>query len=133
MRLQDPAVMAGTGRAGATGARAHVVLARLLQGPGVTSPVVGPIKLEPLEDLVRAVDVKLAAENVVQLEAPYQPKHTSGEDDRSDSVIPGRPRRVTSLASMAGRERGRGGAQKRRSLRLQGPSPTFATGGYGST
>ena len=58
--------------------RAQVALAWILQKPGVTSPVVGTTKLEHLEDVVKALDVKLPGADVAHLEAPYRPKRILG-------------------------------------------------------
>jgi aryl-alcohol dehydrogenase (NADP+) len=54
--------------------QAQVALAWMLQKPGITSPIIGATKLNHLEEAVAALDVKLTAEAVAQLEAPYQPK-----------------------------------------------------------
>jgi aryl-alcohol dehydrogenase-like predicted oxidoreductase len=58
--------------------RAQVALAWILQKPGVTCPVVGTTKLAHVEDLVRALEIKLTDEDVAHLEAPYRPKRVLG-------------------------------------------------------
>ncbi len=57
---------------------AQTALAWLLSRPAVTAPIIGATKLEHLEDAVRAVDLKLTAEEVKALEAPYQPHAVRG-------------------------------------------------------
>ena len=58
--------------------RAKVGLAWILQKPGVTSPIVGTTKLQHLEDLAGAPEVKLAEKDMAYLEEPYRPKRTLG-------------------------------------------------------
>ncbi|HLA91522.1 MAG TPA: aldo/keto reductase [Gemmatimonadaceae bacterium] len=50
---------------------AEVALAWLLARPGVVAPVVGATKMPHLEAALRALDVKLTAEECAALEAPY--------------------------------------------------------------
>ena len=57
---------------------AEVSLAWLLSRPAVAAPIVGASKLEHLETAVRALDVRLSAENIVALEAPYEPHPVRG-------------------------------------------------------
>jgi aryl-alcohol dehydrogenase-like predicted oxidoreductase len=57
---------------------AQVALAWLLSRPAVTAPIIGATKPEHLEDAVRAVDLKLTAEEVKALEAPYLPHAVRG-------------------------------------------------------
>lgn len=57
---------------------AQVALAWLLSRPAVTAPIIGATKLEHLEDAVRAVDLKLTAEELKALEAPYKPHEVRG-------------------------------------------------------
>ncbi|ATB48292.1 aldo/keto reductase [Corallococcus macrosporus] len=57
---------------------AQTALAWLLSRPTVTAPIIGATKLEHLEDAVRAVDLKLTAEEVKALEAPYRPHAVRG-------------------------------------------------------
>jgi len=58
----------------ANASRAQVALAWILQKPGVTAPIVGATKLEHLQDLVKALDLKLTTQDVAHLEEPYEPK-----------------------------------------------------------
>jgi aryl-alcohol dehydrogenase-like predicted oxidoreductase len=51
---------------------AEVALAWLLSKPGVTAPIIGASKLDHLESAVRALDVELSAEDVAEVEAPYE-------------------------------------------------------------
>jgi aryl-alcohol dehydrogenase-like predicted oxidoreductase len=52
---------------------AQVALAWVLQAPGVTAPIVGATKAQQLTELIAAVDIKLAPEEVAALEKPYKP------------------------------------------------------------
>jgi aryl-alcohol dehydrogenase-like predicted oxidoreductase len=54
--------------------RAQVALAWVLQKP-MTTPIVGATKPHHLDDAVRALELRLNAEEIAQLEAPYVP-HT---------------------------------------------------------
>src|SRR4051812_46957609 len=58
--------------------RAQVALAWMLSKPFITSPIVGATKPQHLDDAVAAVTVKLTAEEVAALEAPYVPHPVSG-------------------------------------------------------
>jgi aryl-alcohol dehydrogenase-like predicted oxidoreductase len=58
--------------------RARVALAWLLQRKGVTSPIVGASKPEHLTDAVAALSLKLSADEIKMLEAPYVPHRVSG-------------------------------------------------------
>jgi aryl-alcohol dehydrogenase-like predicted oxidoreductase len=53
---------------------AQVALAWVLQKQPVTAPIVGATKVSHLEDAAAALDVKLTAEEVAALEAPYTPR-----------------------------------------------------------
>jgi 1-deoxyxylulose-5-phosphate synthase len=57
---------------------AEIALAWLLSKPGVTAPIVGASKLQHLETAVKALDVKLSAEHIAALEAPYEPHPVRG-------------------------------------------------------
>jgi aryl-alcohol dehydrogenase-like predicted oxidoreductase len=52
---------------------AQIALAWLLAKPGVTAPIVGVSRLEQLEQLVAATDIRLEDADVVYLEALYRP------------------------------------------------------------
>jgi 1-deoxyxylulose-5-phosphate synthase len=58
--------------------RAQVALAWVLQKKGVTSPIVGASKPEHLTDSVAALSLKLTAEEIKTLEAPYVPHKVAG-------------------------------------------------------
>jgi aryl-alcohol dehydrogenase (NADP+) len=58
----------------------QLALAWLLGKPGITSPVVGSTKVEQLEELVSAVDLKLTADDVRRLEEPYRPHPVLGHE-----------------------------------------------------
>ena len=58
--------------------RAQVALAWVLQQPGITSPIVGATKLEHLDDAVAALSLRLGAEEIATLEAPYVPHAVVG-------------------------------------------------------
>ena len=57
---------------------AQVAMAWVLQVPGVSSPIVGASKLGHVDDAIAAVEVKLSADEVKALEAPYQPRFVTG-------------------------------------------------------
>jgi aryl-alcohol dehydrogenase (NADP+) len=57
---------------------AQVALAWVLQKQPVTAPIVGVTKLEQLTDAVGALQVKLSADDVKALEAPYTPRAIAG-------------------------------------------------------
>jgi len=58
--------------------RSQVALAWLLQKPGITAPIIGAGKPEHLTDAVAAVTLMLSADEIAELEAPYQPHPVSG-------------------------------------------------------
>lgn len=58
--------------------RAQVALAWVLQKKGVTSPIVGASKPEHLTDAVAALSLKLTADEIKTLEAPYVPHSVAG-------------------------------------------------------
>jgi 1-deoxyxylulose-5-phosphate synthase len=57
---------------------AQVALAWVLQKSEVTSPIVGATKPEHLRDAVASLELKLSAEEVAELEAPYVPHAVAG-------------------------------------------------------
>ena len=57
---------------------AQVALAWMLSKPVITAPIVGASKMSHLEDAIKAADLKLTAEEVAALEAPYLPKAIKG-------------------------------------------------------
>jgi aryl-alcohol dehydrogenase-like predicted oxidoreductase len=58
--------------------RAQVALAWVIQKAGVTGPIVGASKVSHLEDAVAALSVKLTADEIARLEAPYVPHAVAG-------------------------------------------------------
>jgi aryl-alcohol dehydrogenase-like predicted oxidoreductase len=58
--------------------RAQVALAWLLDKPVITAPIVGATKLHHLDDALASVDVKLSADEIASLEAPYVPHAVVG-------------------------------------------------------
>jgi aryl-alcohol dehydrogenase (NADP+) len=50
----------------------------LLHRPGVTAPIVGASKLWQLDEAVAALDVKIAADDMARLDAPYRPHPVLG-------------------------------------------------------
>lgn len=57
---------------------AQVALAWLLHKPGVTAPIVGASKMNHLEEAIQAVEIELSADDIEQLEGPYQPHQILG-------------------------------------------------------
>jgi len=57
---------------------AMLAYAWLLNRPGVTAPIVGASQPWQLEEAVKAIDVKLPAEDAAALEAPYRPHPVLG-------------------------------------------------------
>jgi aryl-alcohol dehydrogenase-like predicted oxidoreductase len=57
---------------------AQVALAWLLHRPGVVSPIIGVSKVEQLEELVAALEIKLTPGEMKALEAPYRPRAVEG-------------------------------------------------------
>ncbi len=58
--------------------RAQVALAWVLQKKGMTSPIIGASKPAHLTDAIAALSVKLTAEEIAALEAPYVPHSIAG-------------------------------------------------------
>lgn len=58
--------------------RAQIALAWLLHKPVVTAPIVGASKMQHLDDAVAALSVKLTADEITALEAPYVPHAVVG-------------------------------------------------------
>ncbi|MEY4707769.1 MAG: hypothetical protein RJB58_1492 [Pseudomonadota bacterium] len=56
---------------------AQIATAWLLH-KGVTAPIVGASKMQHLEDAIAATEIKLTADEISYLEAPYLPKATAG-------------------------------------------------------
>jgi aryl-alcohol dehydrogenase-like predicted oxidoreductase len=58
--------------------RAQVALAWVAQHPQVTAPIVGATKPHHLEDALAAIELELTADEVAELEAPYEPHAVAG-------------------------------------------------------
>ena len=56
----------------------QVALAWVLAQPGVTAPIIGSSKMEHLEDNLKALDLKLDADELKALAEPYQPHPVLG-------------------------------------------------------
>jgi aryl-alcohol dehydrogenase (NADP+) len=59
-------------------ANAQVALAWLLAQPGVTAPIIGASKMAHLDDAMQALDLKLEADELEVLAAPYRPRPVLG-------------------------------------------------------
>ena len=57
---------------------AQVALAWVAQKPGVTAPIIGASKAHHLTDAVAALNLRLTAEEIKDLEAPYTPHAIAG-------------------------------------------------------
>ena len=57
---------------------AQVALAWVLSKPEVTAPIIGASKMHHLEDGIKALDLKLDAEEIKALEEPYEPHRVLG-------------------------------------------------------
>lgn len=58
--------------------RAQVALAWVLAKPIVTAPIVGASRAAHLDDAIAALELKLSADEIARLEAPYVPQRVSG-------------------------------------------------------
>jgi 1-deoxyxylulose-5-phosphate synthase len=52
---------------------AQIALAWILHKPGVTAPIIGATKENHIPDAVKGAEIKLSAEEIAYLEAPYKP------------------------------------------------------------
>ena len=71
--------------------RARVVLAWLLQRPGVTAPIVGATQAGHLDDALAALSIRLDRQDMEALETPYLPHavsfiEPSGSDSKPTGV-----------------------------------------------
>ena len=57
---------------------AQVALAWMLAKPVISSPIIGATKMAHLDDAIAAVDLRLTAEEIARLEAPYTPHAPAG-------------------------------------------------------
>lgn len=58
--------------------RAQVALAWMLAKPAVSAPIIGASRAEQLDDLVKATEVTLTQEEIIELESVYQPHPVVG-------------------------------------------------------
>jgi len=58
----------------------QLACAWILQAPGVTAPIIGATKVHQLQEIFAAVDIKLSAEEVAAVEAPYRPHPILGHE-----------------------------------------------------
>ncbi len=58
----------------------QVALAWTLQAPGVTSVIFGTSKLDHIDEAIKSLDVKLTADEIAALEAPYKPRGIIGHE-----------------------------------------------------
>ena len=57
---------------------AQIALAWLLHQPGVTAPIIGASKIQHLDDLAKAVELKLSEDELKSLNEPYKPHPVLG-------------------------------------------------------
>jgi aryl-alcohol dehydrogenase (NADP+) len=57
---------------------AQIALAWMLHKPHITAPILGVTKMYQFDDAIAALELKLTAEEIAYLEAPYQPHPVSG-------------------------------------------------------
>ena len=57
---------------------AQIALAWMLHKPGITAPIIGATKTHHLDDAIKALQVRLDAEEIKALEEPYQPHPVLG-------------------------------------------------------
>ncbi len=57
---------------------AQIALAWLRSKPGITAPIIGATKLPHLDAAIASLDVDLSADEIDQLEAPYEPHPVRG-------------------------------------------------------
>lgn len=57
---------------------AQVALAWLLHQPDITAPIIGASKMFQLEEAVKALEIKLSAEELKALAEPYEPHPVLG-------------------------------------------------------
>jgi 1-deoxyxylulose-5-phosphate synthase len=57
---------------------AQIALAWILHKPGVTAPIIGATKQNHIPDAVKGAEIKLSAEEIAYLEAPYEPHPVLG-------------------------------------------------------
>ena len=79
-KAQDDAVIAAVRKVAERHGRpmAQIAYAWVASRPAITAPIVGISKLEQFEDAIAALEVKLTAEDVAEMEAPYHAKPVAG-------------------------------------------------------
>src|SRR5215217_1038392 len=75
-KTQDDAVVAAVRAVAERHGRppAQIAYAWVASRPAITAPIVGISKLHQFDDAIAALEVRLSAEDVAELEAPYLPK-----------------------------------------------------------
>jgi aryl-alcohol dehydrogenase-like predicted oxidoreductase len=58
--------------------RAQIALAWVLTRPAVSAPIIGASKMQHLDDAIGALSIKLTADQIAALEAPYRPRAVAG-------------------------------------------------------
>ncbi|MFQ5772016.1 MAG: aldo/keto reductase, partial [bacterium] len=58
----------------------QVALAWVLHQPGITAPIVGTGKIEQLQEMATALEIKLTEEELKQLQEPYKPRSLRGHE-----------------------------------------------------
>jgi aryl-alcohol dehydrogenase (NADP+) len=59
---------------------AQLAVAWLINKRGVASPIIGPTRIEQLEELVEAVEIRLKSNDMKRLEEPYRPHPVLGHE-----------------------------------------------------
>jgi len=79
-KTQDDAVVAAVRAVAERHGRppAQIAYAWVASRPAITAPIVGISKLHQFDDAIAALEVRLSAEDVAELEAPYLPKPLAG-------------------------------------------------------
>ncbi|MET3899511.1 aryl-alcohol dehydrogenase-like predicted oxidoreductase [Devosia sp. UYZn731] len=79
-KAQDDAVVAALRSVAGRHGRppAQIAYAWVASRPAITAPIIGISKLYQFDDAIAALDVRLTAEDVAELEAPYNPKPLAG-------------------------------------------------------
>jgi 1-deoxyxylulose-5-phosphate synthase len=78
---------------------AQIAVAWLLQAPGITAPLIGADNVAQLAEAIGAVEIRLSAEEVATLEAPYRTKAIAGHVQPTPaSIMPGTANPAAELA-----------------------------------
>lgn len=79
-KAQDDAVIAAVRKVAERHGRpmAQIAYAWVATRPAITAPIVGISRLAQFEDAIAALEVKLTAEDVAEMEAPYHAKPVAG-------------------------------------------------------